>query len=162
MRNEIQEWTNRTDKVQKAYLAIERIIRVQRRNSEIHDLMLGVESCQNRLNLEPPNQSLPDLDLIVPYKPITKPDLGTVYLNSKGENNFFRCRDDEKYIDSTLLKISRKLTEERDRAIFRALQKNLFLDTGYDRIMKIILYRLEYRNSIRRLESYKGLRKKGD
>ena len=52
---EIREWTNRPEKVQKAYMAIERFIKVQRRNSEIHDLMLGVESCQTKLNLEPPN-----------------------------------------------------------------------------------------------------------
>jgi hypothetical protein len=38
------------------------------------------------------------------------------------------------------------------------------MDAGYeyDRIMKIIQYRLEYRNTMRRLESYRGLRKKGD
>ena len=164
MRDEIREWTNRTEKVQKAYLAIERFIKVQWRNSEIHDLMLGVERCQNHLNLKPPNRSLPDLDLIVPYKPITKPELGTVYLNSKGENKFFWCSDDAMYSDSTLLNITRKLTEERDRAAFRALQKNLFLDAGYEyaHIMKIIQYRLEYWNSMRRLESYRGLRKKGD
>jgi len=164
MRNELREWTNRPDKVQKAQLAIERFIRSQRRNSEIHDLMLGIESSQNRLNLEPPNQTLPALDLIMPYKPITKPELGTVYLNSKGEKKFFRCSDDAKYSDSTLIKISKKLTEERDRAAFRALQRNLFMDAGYeyDRIMKIIQYRLEYRNTMRRLESYRGLRKKGD
>ena len=121
-------------------MAIERFIKIQRRNSEIHNLMLGIESCQNRLNLEPPNQSLPHLYLIVPYKPITKPELGTVYINTKGEKKFFRCNDDAKYSDSTLLKISKKLTEERDRATFRALQKNVFLDAGYeyDRIMKII------------------------
>ena len=100
----------------------------------------------------------------MPYKPITKPELDTVYLNSKGEKKFFRCSDDTKYSDSTLIKISKKLTKERDRATFRALQRNLFMDAGYeyDRIMKIIQYRLEYRNTMRRLESYRGLRKKGD
>ena len=38
---EIREWTNWPEKVQKAYMAIEKFIKVQRRNLEIHDLMLG-------------------------------------------------------------------------------------------------------------------------
>ena len=52
-----------------------------------------------------------------------------------------------------------------DRATFRVLQRNLFMDAGYeyDRIMDAgYEYRLEYRNTMQRLESYRGLRKKGD
>ena len=138
-------------------MAIEKFIKVQRKNSEVHDFMLGLESPHRNLNLEPLNQDLQDLDMMLPYTTITKPELGTVYMNRAGEKKKFRCNDDAKYYDSTLYLIAKKLDEKQDRAKFRALQKNVFLDSSYhfDRIH-------EYQNTMRRLESYYGLRKKGD
>ena len=98
----------------------------------------------------------------MPYTPITKRELGTVYMKRVGEMKFFRCNDDAKYSEGTLYIIAKKLGAERDRAKFIALQKNLYLDVGYEynRILEVIQYRLKYRNTMRRLESYYGLRKK--
>ena len=53
---EIREWTNRPYRVQKAFMAIEMFIKVQGKNVEIHDFMLGLESRKRTLNLKPPNQ----------------------------------------------------------------------------------------------------------
>ena len=85
-------------------------------------------------------------------------------MSRTGEKKFFRCSDDTKYSDGTLYIIAKMLGVERDRARFIAFQKNLFLDVGYEyeRILKIVQYILEYRNTMRRLESYCRLRKKGE
>ena len=164
MYNEIRKWTKRPGHVIKALMVLERFIRHQIKNSEIHDFMLGLESHHRKLNLEPPNQELPDMDLIIPYTAINKPELGTVYLNRAGEKKFFRCSDAAKYCDRTLYLISGKLAEERDRVEFRAKQKRSWMDVGfcYRQILEIIQYRLEYRNAMRRFEACFGLRKKGD
>ena len=84
-------------------------------------------------------------------------------MNRVGGNKIFRCSYDSKYSDGTLYIIVKKLGAERDLARYRAFQKNLFMDAGdeYNRILQIIQYQLEYRNMMRRLESYYGLRKKG-
>ena len=62
-------------------MAIEKFIKVHRKNSEIHDFMIGLESHHKVLNLERLNQDLPNINEIEPYTAITKPEYGTVYLN---------------------------------------------------------------------------------
>ncbi|KAJ9551743.1 hypothetical protein OSB04_015788 [Centaurea solstitialis] len=134
--------------------AVKRFIERNRRNSEIHDFQIGLESHQSTINL-------PNIDRYPLYKVLEKPALGVVYQNQKEEKKFMRCDEVHKYSDGTLHIINKGLATEKKRLELEVLKTKHWINPSIliDEVFQIIEHRLEHRIVLQRLESYCGLRK---
>ncbi|KAJ9548657.1 hypothetical protein OSB04_021200 [Centaurea solstitialis] len=144
---DLKTLTSRPQAFYEGFEAVKRFIVRNRRNSEISDFQIGLESHQNTINLTPPNQDLPNIEHYPLFNVIEKPSLGVVYPNEKGEKKFMRC-------DEGLA------TEEKRREL-EVQKTGHWMDPtmSIKKAFRIIAHRLEHRNVLRRLESFYGLRK---
>ncbi|KAJ9545593.1 LOW QUALITY PROTEIN: hypothetical protein OSB04_025300 [Centaurea solstitialis] len=136
--------------------AVKRFIVRNRRNSEISDFQIGLESHKNTINLTPPNQDLPNIDRYSPFHVLEKPSFGVVYLNEK-EIHWIN----PKFSDGTLHYINLGLATEKKRLELEVQKTGHWINPSIliDRVFRITEHRLEHRNVLRRLESFYGLRK---
>ncbi|KAJ9560784.1 hypothetical protein OSB04_005944 [Centaurea solstitialis] len=141
--------------------AVKRFIERNRRNSEISNFQIGLESHQKTINLTPPNQDLPNIDRYSPFDVLEKPSFGVVYLNEKGEKKFMWCDEVHKFSDGTLHYINLGLATEKKRLELEVQKTGHWINPSLliDKVFRITEHRLEHRNVLRRLESFYGLRK---
>ncbi|KAJ9553548.1 hypothetical protein OSB04_017593 [Centaurea solstitialis] len=158
---DLKTLTSRPQAFYEGLEAVKRFIVRNRRNSEISDFQIGLESHQNTINLTSPNQDLPNIDRYPLFDVIEKPSLGVVYPNEKGEKKFMRCDEVHKYCDGTLHFINKGLATEEKRRELEVQKTGHWMDPTMliKKAFRIIAHRLEHRNVLRRLESFYGLRK---
>ena len=78
---DLKTLTTRPRETVKGIEVVERFIKRNRRNSEIYDFQIGLESHHKTIKLLPPNQDLPGINRYPLFKVLEKPALGVVYQN---------------------------------------------------------------------------------
>ncbi|KAJ9546500.1 hypothetical protein OSB04_019043 [Centaurea solstitialis] len=158
---DLKTLTTRPKETFKGLEAVKHFIERNRKNSEVHDFQIGLESHQSTINLSPPNQDLLNIDRYSLYQVLEKTTLGVVYQNQKEEKKFMRCDEVHKYSDGTLHIINKGLATEKKRLELEVSKTKHWINPSIqiDEVFQIIEHRLEHRIILRRLESYFGLRK---
>ncbi|GKB09453.1 hypothetical protein Tco_0837765 [Tanacetum coccineum] len=122
----------------------------------VHDLQLGIESYQVKVNLTAPTLTFPGIEAYEPYSIVDKLNKGLIYLNNKDEKRVMYLVEIVKFCNATLEKVLKEvklkifqsepwkkppLLGELDRDIMRAFERE-------------ITKRLSHREQMRRWESF--------
>lgn len=128
----------------------------------ITDLQMGVESNQPKVNILKPDQSLHDVENYPMFMILEDPEFGIVYKNANGEKKFLRFGEIAKYSDGIIkairLSLDHKLKNDNKASEKEkmALRERLLVI----RVMVVIDERLNFRNTLRRIETHLGMRKR--
>ena len=128
--------------------------------SSITDLQIAIESSQPKVNLLKPDQDLIDIEKFAFGTALDNPELGVIFKNSKGEKKFLCASQVERYCDGTLdiIKIDLKDKIQLNDNTSRFIEPREIIAAR--EVLKMIEDRLAFREGIRRLEKFLGLRKK--
>jgi len=134
-------------------------MRRQVKYSYISDFQIGCESNQRKINLLKPNQHLPEIENFPVFIILEEPEFGIVYQNANQEKCFLRFEEVQKYSDGTLKMIRMRLNnklevDKKAKEKIEQIEKDLIL-----KALQLIQDRLDFRNTIRRFETYFGIRK---
>ncbi|GJW02764.1 hypothetical protein Tco_1561620 [Tanacetum coccineum] len=122
----------------------------------VHDLQLGIESYQIKVNLTAPTLTFPGIEEHAPYTIVDEPQMGLIYLNSKEEKRVMYLEEIVKFCDATLEKVLNEVKLKMFESKF--LKKPPLLGELDQDIMKAykreISKRLSHRQQMRRWESF--------
>ncbi|GJY33222.1 hypothetical protein Tco_0417691 [Tanacetum coccineum] len=92
----------------------------------VHDLQLGIESYQIKINLTAPTLTFPRIKACKPYSIINKPIVSLIYLNNKEEKWIMDLVNIAKFYDATLEKVLKEVKLNIFKTEFR--MKTLLLE----------------------------------
>ncbi|GJU62891.1 hypothetical protein Tco_1244726 [Tanacetum coccineum] len=129
----------------------------------VEDLQLGVESYQKKLNITPPQQTIPEIEFKEPYTPSYKPPR-VIYEDLTKQKRVMRADELYKFSDGTLKKVRDEL-HHRVRDFDMAYNKEMLRRkwTAIDRkrselMVELIDKQMSERRIIRNLERLVGAR----
>ncbi|GJS10105.1 hypothetical protein Tco_0366901 [Tanacetum coccineum] len=122
----------------------------------VHDFQLGVESYQQKVNLNAPTISFPRIEKHKMFSIIHEPVYGIIYKNSKKEKRVMRHSEIHKFCDATLNRVLKGLKSYNNDVKYGYIQRELIKeDVEYLQLFEEeIDERLKHHNQMRRWEMY--------
>ncbi|GKA37434.1 hypothetical protein Tco_0723999 [Tanacetum coccineum] len=122
----------------------------------VHDLQVGIESYQQKVNLTAPTISFPGIEEHDMFSIIYESVHGIIYKNSKKEKRVMRHTEIHKFCDATLNRVLEGLKSYNNDVKYGYVQKDLTKDeTEYLKLFEEeIEERLKHRRQMRRWEMY--------
>ncbi|GKB62186.1 hypothetical protein Tco_0918372 [Tanacetum coccineum] len=122
----------------------------------VHDIQLGIEIYQQKVNLTAPTISFPGVEKRKMFFTIYEPVHGIIYKNSKKEKRVMRHSEIHKFFDAMLNRVLEGLKSYNNDVKYGYVQRELTNDeVEYLKLFEEdIEVRLKYRNHMRRWEMY--------
>ncbi|GKE11734.1 hypothetical protein Tco_1415285, partial [Tanacetum coccineum] len=129
----------------------------------VHDFQLGIESCQQKINLTTPTITFPGIEEYDMFSIVYEPLHGIIYTNSKKEKRVMRPSEIHKFCNTTLRRTLEGLKSYYNDVKYGYVQKDLTNDKV--EFLKLfeeeIEVRLKYQDQMRRWEMYVNRRPLG-